>query len=365
LNNLDWFDISQYEKFNELTIRELFNELTFRVRLYNNIYSDDEYEGFYPTDEWLSILTKKPIVTNQLSLDTINNYIPSSKLDCSCGSPNSGVKLASPADISLQEHYLQTQHYILNLSTPEKMNIWADIIHSNSCDYCFHKVSNIFRDQEEHPKPASFTNFCTQCQEGIIPQELHDELLIAVPKERIQRNCDICNYEHVNTSFDQDLDFNLLAIDFKNKTNEELIDAFNFQINKFRTKLNIPEPQIDNKSRPKVANKYFKDIINNKVIPFLDLMLWELWCAGFSESRRHLLSVVELPLKTNQYLQGNVLLDSLFPPSNQTDYEAKDTDWISKHKRSIQKVYLNPNILDNNQAFLRSDVEYASRKSTF
>jgi len=352
LEDINWFDIKNYKVLEELTYGELFNEMAYRVNVLAESINDNGQ--IYPTDEWLSVLNGKPLVTKLHKTQNIDwGLLPINENKCCGNSFSAGVRLALPSEISTYDYYLSNDHYVINVSNDACFNYWMEAIDNLMCTVCnikFREALDLFTNSKVKVPLPRLSQLCTECQEEIVPNQYFSSLLTKVPDEEIEKSCDVCHLPHINTAYSEEIDTTLVSIDLKNKSDEQLIDDFKAQIGKIRKLSGIPAPK--KPTRPKQANKYFEDIFNKKIIPLLDLMTWEIWCASFNNC--------EQTDENRPLLLQNTILNLLYPAELYVD--SPQPKWVHATKKLLSKTYLDIDILNNHLSILREDKEFASRQ---
>jgi hypothetical protein len=267
LEQLDWFKLENYDGLLELTLQQLLEQLLFRINFYLTIEEDEE-DSFYifpNTEEWQSILSGKPIVKIALTSEVKED-------NCQCLTQFPGISALTNTEL---------QHYASVTACSEEEPPYIvkaacaldDEFATNLCIECLtlfdEEVNSDFFDENE--SYITFNELCKGCQ-FYVDRYNHKQPyhLPFMPKK-----CNTCNpYTVVFHDSDVTCDDLLLKLNLEAFTDIELMSQFSDLLKESRAILKISEPERINIGK---AELYFKNIIRQKIVPYLDIRIWTIY----------------------------------------------------------------------------------------
>jgi len=263
---LDWFQLKNYDDLLELTLQQLLDQLLFRTRFYLSLDDKEESINIFPnTEEWQRILSGRPIVSTTLTPEV-------KKENCQCLTDFPGISAISTMEL---------QHYATVAESSEDEPIcivkascalddeFADCL----CIACLtlfdDEIYSDFFDEDE--SYIAFNTLCSYCQSYVDKYNLKQPYHLPV----MPKKCNVCNpYTAVFNGSDVTCDDLLLKLNLENFTDIELKSQFSDLLKESRTTLKISEPSRVSTGK---AELFFKNIIRQKIIPYLDVRIWTIY----------------------------------------------------------------------------------------
>lgn len=267
LEQLAWFELENYDGLLELTLQQLLEQLLFRINFYLTIEEDKE-DSFYifpNTEEWQSILSGTPIVKITLTSEVKKDH-------CQCLTEFPGISALSNTEVqhyaSVVEGSEEEPPYIVKAACAlddefatslcvECLTLFGEEVNSDSFD--------------ENESYIAFNELCKGCQ--VYVDKYNNKQPYHLPY--MPKKCNTCNpYTAVFHGSDVTCEDLLLKLNLEAFTNIELMSQFSDLLRESRATLKISEPNRINAGK---AELYFKNIIRQKIIPYLDIRIWTIY----------------------------------------------------------------------------------------
>ncbi len=327
---VEWFDVSNYECLNELTVGEFCHELYTRIFILR-IIDDPQNEIMAHYASWI------PVLNGDVVLDYAFAPAPTTTIkltddDCLCQASEKtelGVVPLTKQHFDGISEYINKAQFKLNLPVVENVKS----IYDNICEQCQHKlkISAKADSRKSKHQAISMGIFCEPCATNLVKKHK----AIIKPIEQITTcSCEKSKASFVDFNYYFNKKGNVLRVDLESFTNEELLQHFSFQIEKMRDHFNVPEPTA-NKHR-----KLIKDALKYKLIPVFDLLIQDKQPLIFNGITG--LSGCEL---THEKLSQLVFNE---------DDAGRDRDWVRKELKEYRKRMLAPFAIEQVLADIKS-----------
>lgn len=357
LEQLVWFELENYDGLLELTLQQLLEQLLFRVKFYLTIEEDEE-DSFYifpNTKEWQSILSGKPIV-KIVQTSEVN------KSDCQCLTDFPGVSALSNTEL---QHYAS----VVEGSEEEPLHIVKaacaldDKFATSLCIECLtlfgEEVNSDFFDENE--SYIAFSELCKCCQNHV--EKYNHKLPYHLPF--MPNKCNSCNpYTAIFYGSDITTDDLLLKLNLEAFTDIELMSQFSDLLKESRATLKVSEPKRVNAGK---AELYFKNIIRQKIIPYLDIRIWTIY--KYVKENDPLRKMYEDSLSTPECFQFEHSINiikklpfTVFKKVLFNEEEGKDEYFVRQqlHKKYFSE-YLNYKNINIAQLYLRNNPSFRNQ----
>lgn len=356
LEQLDWFKLKNYDCLLDLTLQQLLDQLLFRIQFYSTIEEDpeDTFHIFPNTDEWQGIISGKPIVR-------VTSKSELKKDNCKCLTELPGISALTDCEL---RHYAtvteltdEEPEYIVKASS-----VFGKGFTENLCDECFQLFADEVESEfyQENDSYINFKSLCQCCQSYVEQHQLKQ----AYHLPSMPNKCKTCNpYTAVFHGSDVTRDDLLLRLNLEDYTDTELISMFSDVLKESRKVFNIKEPSRVNSGK---AELYFKNIIRQKIIPYLDIRIWTIY--KHVKDNDPLREMYESGLYVPESFQFehsiNIIKKLPFPVFNKILFNGSQSEYYflnQLHKKYFTE-YLNYQNINISQIYLRSNPDFRDQK---
>ncbi|AWO80700.1 DUF6387 family protein [Serratia marcescens] len=269
-----WLSLKNYEIFQSLTIEQILLELEFRLMFLIDYTSDDEESN----EDWIH--TKTRLLEEIIKGTTLSSEL--SELAFPTFSENTAVRdKNNPEPIEFRVNgipVISNQHGL----RPYQEKLSGD---ESITPFSMGDLASYYRFYLRHKHIVH----------GHRISEINDGRIFSC----------VSAVEDGSSEFEDEV---VIKVNLASYTDDELIAEFKELLKEWRFELDIDEPQA---SKTRVGISTIKKIINYKVFPFLDLMLWEV--IDGRKISNDLASRVLFPDDEDEVIGGQQVKDTIRP----------------------------------------------------